>query len=65
MIVNFWNYKIIIKVNFYMVLLVKMIHMTKDSKKKDKPLETKEKSKTELNGKTLHDLYRHATKLIE
>ncbi len=40
--------------------------MTKDSKKtKDETLETKEKTETELDGKTLHDLYRHATKLIK
>ena len=37
--------------------------MAKDTKKKDEPLETTEK--TELDGKTLHDLYRHATKLIK
>jgi hypothetical protein len=37
--------------------------MTKHNKKKDEPLETKEE--TEFDGKTLHDLYRHATKLIK
>ncbi len=35
--------------------------MAKANKKKDESLETK----TELDGKTLHDLYRHATKLIK
>ena len=39
--------------------------MTKDSTKKDESLETKEKTETELDGRTLHDLYRHATKLIK
>ena len=40
--------------------------MTKDSKKAiDETLETKEKTVTELDGKILHDLYRHATKLIK
>ncbi len=39
--------------------------MTKDSKKKDESLETKEKTEAELDGKTLHDLYRHITKLIK
>jgi hypothetical protein len=39
--------------------------MIKDNKKKDESLETKEKTKTELDGKTLHDLYRHTTKLIK
>lgn len=39
--------------------------MAKDGKKKDGPLETKEKTETQLDGKTLHDLYRHATKLIK
>ena len=39
--------------------------MTKDSKKKDESLETKEKTETELDGKILHDLYRHTTKLIK
>jgi len=38
--------------------------LNKDSKKtKDETLETKEK--TELDGKILHDLYRHTTKLIK
>jgi hypothetical protein len=39
--------------------------MTKDNKKKDETLEGIEKTETELDGKTLHDLYRHATKLIK
>lgn len=39
--------------------------MDKDCKKKDEPLETKEESKTELDGNALHDLYRHTTKLIK
>lgn len=39
--------------------------MTKDNKKKDKTLETKEKTEAKLDSKTLHDLYRHATKLIK
>jgi len=46
-----------------MVLFVKNTHMAKDVKKKDESLETSEK--TELDGKTLHDLYRHTTKLIK
>jgi hypothetical protein len=37
--------------------------MAKDVKKKDESLETK--IETDLDGKTLHDLYRHATKLIK
>jgi len=39
--------------------------MTKDNKKKDETLETKEKAETKVDGKTLYDLYRHATKLIK
>jgi hypothetical protein len=39
--------------------------MSKVNKKKDEPLEIKEKTETELDGKTLYDLYRHATKLIK
>jgi len=39
--------------------------MAKDGKKKDELLETKEKTESELDGKTLHDLYRHTTKLIK
>ena len=39
--------------------------MAKDDKKKNEPMETNEKTETELDGKTLHDLYRHATKLIK
>ena len=53
-----------IKANFYIVLFVRSIYLNKDGKKaKDETLETKEK--TELDGKILHDLYRHATKLIK
>ena len=47
-----------------MVLFVKLLYMDKDGKKKEELLETK-KTETELDGKTLHDLYRHATKLIK
>ena len=65
MIVNSWNHEIMIKVNFYMVLFVRLFYMTKDSKKKDEPLETSEKTETKLDGKKLHDLYRHTTKLIK
>ena len=39
--------------------------MAKDDKKKDETLEVKEKTETELDGKTLHDLYRHTAKLIK
>ena len=42
-----------------------MIHMAKDDKKKDESLETQEKTEIELDGKTLHDLYRHTAKLIK
>ena len=39
--------------------------MDKNNKKKDVSLESNEKTETKLDGKTLHDLYRHATKLIK
>ena len=39
--------------------------MAKDDKKKDETLEAKEKTETELDGKMLHDLYRHTAKLIK
>ena len=49
-------------VNFYMDCNLYMT-MNNDNKKKDEILETKSGEK--LDGKTLHDLYRHTTKLIK
>jgi len=45
--------------------ICKIIQLAKDNKKKDESLKTKEKTETKLDGKTLHDLYRHTTKLIK